>query len=531
LNINGIELDPGRNPGVLDTITWDVPSALGHCDAMSRFLEECALAVGTAHCANCLKAALVNTPGVPASAAVKNGTGYFLLNLSDEQKLFVAASPQPTEIPVETIGCLAGGRVALIPVNTATTRWFVTDIAPHLSPRAHGSVPRLGVGNRMTTLVWPGVIEALREIGGPGETIQNSAYRELAPKSVILSRPGAEVTYLPGHGSLSIGHTGSSIEGFWLAGVIAHIENRASHPYGADLDHIPVKSADEAGIVKAKSLIQAGRHFTFFTLDTSFLFDFSKADPGGRYDLAIDIGTELYRYIKSLKDGEKFDYEFSLDEGPAITEPSELRYVLQRLTANGVELSFIAPNVGFWKRKDYDRPDGMPGLEARVRELSAIAGEYGVMLDFHSGSDKSSLTYQTISRATDGRLKIKVSGKLQLILSEVLADMEPDFFNEWWDYTLVSARSDADSGSEAIASYVKAIDDRRSREGASFKRSPKDLFFTDCSFGMIGAKDETGNFLFRHRFYDLSSEVRNEYTRRVVAYVTRLADDLGLRRK
>lgn len=531
MRIDGIDLDPARNPAVLDTCTWDPQAALRQCEEHGPFLRDCADAVGTAHCESCLKAVLIDTPAVPASAALNDGVGYFLMNLSDGQKVIIAAAPKQVSVPVASIGALADGKVAVIPVDTDTVKWFVSDIMPRFSPRAFGGVPRIGVGDRQTVTVWPGVIEALDIIGGPAETIQNSAYRELAPMDMILSPPGAEVTYLPGHGSLSIGHTGSSIQGFWLAGVLSHIENGVTQPYGADLDHVPVKSADEAGMARAKYLIDCGRHFTFFTLDTSALFDFSTADLSARYDKAIDAGVELYNYLREIKQGEAFDYEFSLDEGPGITEPEELRYALDRLTKQGVVVNFIAPNVGFEKRLDYRLPDGMPGLEARVKEMAAIAAEYGALLDFHSGSDKSSTTYQTISRACGGKLKLKVSGKLQLILSEVLADLDREFFDEWWDYTLVSAKAEADAGSAVAAEYVKMVEDRRQADGQSFRRLPQDRFFTDFSFGMVGAKDDKGNFLHRDRFYSLGSEVREEYTRRVRDYVVKLAEDLGLRRK
>lgn len=531
MRVNGIDLDPAKNPAVLDTYTWDSAAAMSQCESISDFLTECAMAIGTAHCENCLKACLIDTQAVPASAALKDGVGYFLVNLSDGQKVFAAVAASKVSVPVEMIGSLAGGKVAIIPVNVDTVKWYVTDITPQYSPRAFGSVSRVGVGDRQTVTVWPGVIEALKIIGGPAETIQNSAYRELAPMDMILAPPGAEVTYLPGHGSLSIGHTGSSIQGFWLSGVLSHIENACTEPYGADLDHVPVKAANEEWINKAKDLINCGRHFTFFTLDTSFLFDFNTNDLSKRYDTAIDIAAEMFNYIKELKNGEPFDFEFSLDEGPEITEPAELRYTLDQLTRKGVVVNFIAPNVGFEKRLDYRKPDGMPGLEARVREMAQIAAEYGSLLDFHSGSDKSSLTYQTISKATGGNIKLKVSGKLQLILSEVLADLDPDFFNAWWDYTFISAKAEADSGSDVAAEYVKIIDDRRQAEGTNFKRDPKDRFFTDFSFGMVGAKDEKGNFLFRDRFYALKPGVQAEYTKRVVEYVVKLAEDLGLRRK
>lgn len=532
MKIDGIELDPAANPAVLDTCTWDVPAALRHCEPLTGAFEKCSDAMKTARCEGCVKDAAVDIDGaVLTSAAFKNGVGYFLLKLKDGQRLIVAASAKPVDLPVASIGTMAGGGVALLPVNTEAVKWYVTDIAPQYSPRAFGAVPRLGIGGRQTATVWPGVIDGLKRIGGPAETVQNSAYRELAPMEMILAPPGAEVTYLPGHGSLNIGHTGSSIEGFWLAGVLSHIENGCPEPYGADLDHIPVKSADDAGMAKAKRLIDCGRHFTFFTLDTSFLFDFSKQDLGERYDAAIDAAVELYGYIKSIKQDEAFDFEFSLDEGPEITQPRELRYVLQQLTKKGIPVSFIAPNVGFEKRVDYRKPDGLPALEVRVREMARIASEYGALLDFHSGSDKKPATYQTISRAAHGKLKLKVSGKLQLILAEVLAHVDPAFFNEWWDFTFTSAKADADSGSDVAREYVKLVEDRRQADGANLRRLPTDRFFTDFSFGMVGSKDATGAFLHRARFYDLKPEAQAEYRKRAADYLVSLAGDLGLRRK
>lgn len=528
MRVNGIDLDPAGNPAVLDTCTWDEPAAIRQCEAMEDFLMGCADAVGTASGEGCLRSALAGTPGVASSAAIKDGAGYCIVGLPDGQRVFAAIGHE-TALSPGVLAVLAGGRVGILPVNTDTVKWYVTYAAPQFAPRALGAKPRLGVGGRQTVTVWPGIIEAMRVIGGPAETIQNSAYRELAPMDVILSPPGEEVTYLPGHGSLNVGHTGSSIEGFWVAGVLSHIEHGASEPFGADLDHVPVKSADAAGMARARHLIDCGRHYTFFTLDTSFLFDFAAADLPSRYDVAIDAAVEMFQYIERIKDGEPFDFEFSLDEGPEITEPRELSYVLEQLTRKGVRVTFIAPNVGFEKRVDYRKRDGLPALEARVNKMAAIAAEYGALLDFHSGSDKSSATYRAISRAAEGRLKLKVSGKLQLILAEVLADLEPAFFEEWWDYTLLSAKAEARAGSSVAAEYVKIVEDRRQAEGASFRRSPADRFFTDFSFGMVGAKDDAGGFLHRHRFYALSPAVQHEYTKRVTDYVVRLAEDLGLR--
>jgi hypothetical protein len=531
LRINGIDLDPSRNPATLDTYTWDLPAAASLCSKLEPFFAECGLAIGSAKCPSCLKATIAESPASANSAVIKDCTAYFIVTLDDGQKVIAVISPSGASSPVSPLATLVGGKALIVPLNTATAKWYVTEIAPHFAPRAFGTAPRLGIGARQTVTVWPGIIEGVKAIGGPAETIQNSAYRELAPKSVVLAPPIEEMAYLPGHGAVNIGHTGSSIEGFWLAGVVCHIENGCTEPYGADLDHVPVKSLDEVGLSHAKYLIDCGKHFTFFTLDASALFDFSTEDLSRRYGPAVDAAVELFNYIRSIKNGEPFDFEFSLDEGPALTEPAELRYVLQNLTDKNVNVAFVAPNVGFEKRVDYRKPDGLAGLEERVSELSRIANEFGVLLDFHSGSDKSSETYRTISRACSGKLKLKVSGKLQLILAEVLADLDPAFFKEWWEYTLTSAQKEAESGNQVAIEYLAQLEERRRQEGSNFKPLPTDRFFTDFSFGMVGAKDSQGKFLFRDRFYSLSSEVQAEYTKRVREYIVHLAEDLNLTRR
>lgn len=523
-----LKFDPAKNPGTLDTLTWEPAAALKLVQENSGELA----VLGEALATNTLPATAGRIKLFPSSFALKDGLAYTLALLPDGQKVILCASTS-AKPSIETLGEVGArwGTLYVIPASLDCIAEYVTKVAPQFGPKAAGTVGRLGIGNRQTVTVWPGIFAGITEVGGPAEAIQNSAYRELAPMEFILAPPSSEAAYLPGHGSLSIGHTGTSIEGLWLNGVVCAIEHGFIEPYGADLDHIPVKGLDEPSMSHAKRLIELGKHYTFFTLDTSFLFKLDAADFSMRYGDSINAAVELYYYIKSLKGDTPFDFEFSLDEGPAITTPEEQEFVLNEITKRGVNVTFIAPNVGFEKRKDYVLPDGLPALEARVRELCAVAKRYGALLDFHSGSDKASATYRIISKACGGKLKLKVAGKLQLILAEVLADLDPDFFNFWWDWTLETARGEAARGSRVGAEYTSIIEERIASDGDSFRRSPKDLFFTDFSFSMVGAKDESGKFLFRDRFYSLSPTVQDEYTRRVKDYVVDLAGDLGLRRR
>lgn len=569
-----LQLDPAVNPAVLDTLTWNEKVAAAFCTGNAGRIQAFASAVLEGASVQDAAETAMRVEGklelLPNSASRSSFGACVLARCPDEQRVFVCVGPAWSESTwvsdaITTVG--DSERTAyVIPVNMRTTRYFVAKVAPGKGPTALGRAPRLGVGSRQTVNVWPGVFEAVRQTGTPSEIVQNSAYREVAPMSVILSSPGDEVAYLPGHGSLNVGHTGSSIEGLWLAGVVAALEHGFDMPFGADLDHVPVKGENEHGLEKAKWIIASGRDYTFFTLDTSALFNLaalalSGADLDSQFEAtvpareraellqvharngltseqikrlsaayykSIEAAAELFRYISWLKQGEGFDFEFSFDEGPGLTGAHEITFVLEELRRREVRVDFIAPNVGFEKRFDYRLPGGLPELEERVRRLSRAAAEHGTLLDFHSGSDKSSETYRCISKATGGSLKLKVSGKLQLILAEVLADEDPAVFQDWWDWTLSYAREEASRGSSVAAQYVGQVEARMAVEGAHFSRSPWDRFFTDFAFAMVGAKDRTGRFLFRDRFYSLSRGVKEEYTRRVKEYLVALAHDLSI---
>lgn len=573
--IGDLQFNPAVNPAVLDTLTWNEKAVAAFCTGQAGRIHAFADAVWLGTSAqDAAETAMRVVEGklefFPNSASRSSFGACVLARCPDEQRVFVCVGPawaQSTWVAdaITTVG--DSERTAhVIPVNARTARYFLARVAPGKGPTALGRGPRLGVGSRQTVNLWPGVFEAIRQIGTPSEIVQNSAYREVAPMSVILSPPGDEVAYLPGHGSLSVGHTGSSIEGLWLAGVVAALEHGFDLPFGADLDHIPVKGENEHGLEKAKWIIASGRDYTFFTLDTSALFNLGALTLDGvdldnqfeatvparervemlqvharnglaseqvkrfsaAYYKSIKAAADLFRYISSLRKGESFDFEFSLDEGLGLTGIDELTFVLEELHRRDARVDFIAPNVGFEKRLDYRLPDGLPGLEARVRRLSQAAAEYGTLIDFHSGSDKCSDTYRCISRATGGALKLKVSGKLQLILAEVLADADPAFFQEWWDWTLSSAKEEACRGSSVAAEYVGQVEARMAAEGTRFMRSPRDRVFTDFAFMMVGAKDRTGRFLARDRFYSLSRSVKEEYARRVKEYLVVLAHDLSI---
>ena len=80
------------------------------------------------------------------------------------------------------------GVLAVYPTDAPVIDRFFRTLAPEQGPRAFGPVPRLGIGTRMTTAVWPAIWRAMRQRGFAANAIQNSV-RELNFLDTLLAGP------------------------------------------------------------------------------------------------------------------------------------------------------------------------------------------------------------------------------------------------------------------------------------------------------------------------------------------------------
>jgi len=591
-----VTLRPAYSPAQLDTATWNANHARSILRGAEAFLKTVARRT--------LDGTLSPTEAssdwltlFPSSIKVSQDVSFILARLRDGQRVLLAFSADPSKLQAQTQhfdGVLSdpygSWYVALIPTDIANVRYFVENIATEFGPRPMGTTPRLGIGDRMTSLVFPGAFDTLEQLSLPCNIIQNSVGRELAPALELLSSKPLPQTYLPGLGNLTVGHTGSSIEGLWLEGVLWGIEMGVRvAPYGADADHVPVRrSKGSEGMDRAKLLIDCSRDYTFFTLDTSDLFDYSAGklqgvelqrafealipnaaqrreliqrhtelfeapaitSSGGyryhpteeqvvrfviKYWHSLKAAGELNEYIASVRGERGYDFEFSMDERPldisaleSVTPDEEVIFVLRELEARNIRCTHVAPNFGVEKGVDYRLPDGVEGLANRSARMAAIARRFGVTLDYHSGDDLSRHTRQRIAEGTGGALDYKISPILQVLYAEVLADVDPARFRWWWETTRQITEREAARGEQAAQKYLKELAQREAEEGAKFQPRVDDHFFWNYSFAVVGARDEHGNQLYREKFYDVSPEVQTEIRRRTRDYCIQLAQDLGL---
>lgn len=534
MRFGNVTIDPAVNPAVLDTVTWDPERAwrilssvqAGHWHAVRRALAKGHSPPGHERCT------------VYRGSCSRQGESlYSLARLSDGQHVFVGIGAGDGAgglgEPIQTISLNDNERLAVYAANCSSIRRYIRAMRPDKGPRAMGTVPRLGIGTRMSTAVWPGVWRAMDEGRFCANAIQNSV-RELNLLDDVLAALPSRNNYLYGFGTLEEGHTGSTFEGLWTAGVIEALKTETHPTYGADADHITVRRGP-GGMERAKRVIEAARDYTFFTLDVSDVVNYgTPALPGDaegirdKYGEALGVVQELCSHIRRLKGDAPFDLELSIDECPpgtaaaaCLTTEAELIFLIEELQQRGIAVTHVAPNVGIVKGQDYEDAGGLAEFEARIRRLHDIACERGVILDFHSGDDLCPAVRQAIGRATHGWNHFKVSPSLQVIFGEVLHETHPDRFRPWWDDTLAYARREAATGSDFAAQCL------RQYEGSGdLTPSPHHAVFHHYNFAAVGRRDANGQFVSRERFYDLPAEFYLAYHDRVRRFLCDVAADV-----
>ena len=567
-----LELDPARSPAVLDTATWDRDAACrevtGRRALWSALYRD--LAAGTARARGSAGAPF------PRAVIVEPSRLHCLAALADGQRAFVRVGGPGGESPLGPPMCRSslggGGTVSAYPADAAVIDAFCRALAPANAPRALGRTPRLGIGTRMTTKVWPAIFAAMDRKRFAANSIQNSV-RELNLLDDLREGKEPERNYASGFGMIESGYTGSTFEGLWVYGVLAALEHDRPLAYGADADHIQFKRSDR-DFARVDRVVRAARYYTFFTLDTADVLSYDAyerrgegerlleqtavsaaersdilawhaaplrvgqrtyrldADTVGRcaakYGAALDATGALHGRLVALRGGAPFDLEFAFDEHPpevsgpdCISTEEEVVFVVRELARRGLPATHIAPNFGIEKGFDYRLADGLPGLRARVEAIFRIAEATGLLLDFHSADDLSAATRKVIGRATGGRLHYKISPMLHLIMARTVSACAPELFHRWWNDALAYAQLEAGRGSAIAAESLRAL-----ASSADPSPAPEHEVFRHFFFAYPGRRDPAGRFVNREQFYALSADCTAAYQEQVSAHLESIAEDL-----
>jgi hypothetical protein len=566
-----LDLDPAKSPGVLDTATWDREAA---CRSIGSRRSEWLAFHGAALRGEAPKGAVAGS--ATGSILVRGGVSYLLARLGDGQSVFLSTGPAGS---VDELGeglavfPLDGDlSLSVHPADADVIDLFCRALEPPNAPRVLGQTPRLGIGTRMTTRIWPGIFRAMEQKGFAANAIQNSV-RELNLLGDLKEGRPPERNIAFCFGEIESGYTGSTFEGLWVSGVLAALMYGKPLTYGADADHIQLKRTD-IGLSRALSVVEAARHYSFFTLDPSDLLGYGAlravgsggellrekvADPalrrevltyhagdfrvaGLNFRLDADLvgrlvgkywdsmeGTEaLVSRIRTLKRGEPFDLEFAYDENPpeidvgdCISIDEENLFVIREARRRGIPLTHIAPNFGVEKGRDYRIADGLPGLGGRVQSAVSMAEEFGLMVDVHSADDLSRATRAAIGKAGGGRLHYKISPSLMYLFAECIHEAYPELFLEWWRDAVGYAERESNGNSPIARECLQVL-----ASSADPSPSPRHEVFHQFYFAFSGRRDGGGRFANREKLYSLSPEFYSLYRDRVAGRLCEIADDV-----
>ena len=266
VTIGKLDIDPVLSPAILDTTTWDPASALRQVKGL-----------GPAFWAQ-----VAANPGCPSpsgrecqvhqgSHASFRGNELAVATLGDGQDVFVSmgrgAAADTLGVPLGSLDLPGSMRLEVYPTDMPVLARYLRDANPEKAPRAMGTVPRMGIGDRHTIAIWPTVFRAMDRAGFAANAIQNSR-RELNLLDDLKAGRPAHENYLFSFGRILEGHAGSTFEGLLHAGVMAALKAPTYPRYGADADHIQVKRGAD-GLARARQVLDAARHYSFFTLDVS----------------------------------------------------------------------------------------------------------------------------------------------------------------------------------------------------------------------------------------------------------------------
>ncbi len=593
-----LELDPAENPAVLDTTTWDpagaweaIASSGLDWSAVRRQLESAPVPktegpVTTVRLDEHGREVKRVSGWGPAesielhlpSAAVSPAACFVLATLADGQDVLLRLGGGNVQEFGEPIGqkqLASSETLTAYPAEAGVIDRFCRAFRPGKTARALGATPRLGIGTRMTTSVWPGIFAAMDKAGFAANAIQNSV-RELNLLDALREGAPPERNFSTGVGMVECGWTGSTYEGLWLAGVLAALKWPGPLRYGADADHVQVKRGAD-GMERAKRVLRAARYYSFYTLDMADVLDYAALeersasavegylarklpDPVaragvvecherpfrfgseelrldapavgrlvGKYWDTLERLEELAGYIAGLKGGVGFDLELTIDEHPpevaafdCLTTNGEVLFLAREIERRGLAVTHLAPNFGQEKGRDFAAPDGLEGLERRVRAQFQIASQFGLMLDVHSGDDLTEAPRRVFQRATGGRLHFKVSPRLQILYAEVLQEHYPELFARWWRDALAYAQDQAAQGSAVAKRCLAELE----KSGTAASPSWRHALFHSFSFPFVGRRGPDGQFLHRQEFYRLAPAFNAAYQERVGDYLCQLANDL-----
>lgn len=472
--------------------------------------------------------------------------------------------------------------------------------ANYHTPRYLGPEPHPAIGVRIPEIFLGGILSAYkmrRTAGG----LMLSCSRETAPQYVINALPGEYSPTLGHTGSSIRDYILKSSEMARKDHALVEIE--ADHLIvGSDLHAVQRILGDTNEIEMTDEQISTSLSFVFdaideavstgsinsFTVDTTDLVDLnvgecSKAELNARFQTEIDNGralleeysrdfsfswidgslhrakfsqdaimrmalqfkrsldvsSRIYSFIRKKMVDKPFGFELTFDELPKPTG-TELAYFLREWRKLGAHVDFVAPNIGFKKRTDFN--GDLQRLKEELSSLAAVAHGFGALLSIHSGSGTSPYSgkgrgvYEATVEATYGRVKYKVSGIYFELIMDLLARSRSARYRKlfgrifgdvlgFWEDQVDKNTPLADTTLRKMLLSYKA-----KRKAGHIELDCRSNFFRHYSFISLNLRDGAGNRYLKDELlesYGRDARWRNLVDKEVKKLTLRLIDGIN----
>jgi hypothetical protein len=406
----------------------------------------------------------------PASAAATDAASWAMVRTPAGKRLLAVTAAARAGVLAEFEGERGehGGAPFLVGPLSASNAEALRRHLPWLAPRPLPSGTSAGFGDRLG-LATPGHAKALRAAGGSITPVfAQQSMREMtrtgrAPRAVIddATWGSFEAGWTDGQGAdadhlkTAADITACAAAGFTMFTIDPgeYVDSRADAggPAGvrAAWDSLPWEQLEDTAPSMRARL--AGREFDAEGHRVSLDED-SLMKAAVKYGRAIAHVKGMFRHLCSVKGGEPFDFEVSVDETDTPTTAAEHIFVASELRRLGVQWASLAPRfVGRFEKGVEDLGD-LAAFDADIRVHAAIARAFGpYKISLHSGSDKFSI-YEMAARHTRGRIHVKTAGTSYLEALRAAALMSPALFRSI--YVFAREHYDTDRASYHVSATV-----------------------------------------------------------------------------
>ncbi|MEM0026939.1 MAG: tagaturonate epimerase family protein [Ignisphaera sp.] len=459
-------------------------------------------------------------------------------------------------------------------------------------------LPRPAFGVRIPDIVIPPMLKAFKYLNIAG-TLMLSFNRETAPSSFIYSND-PKLFYF-GHTGTSIEeYISKSREYSALHGLVIEVEadhvailgsveralkKIAGAPTPEPLSEAEIEFSMQYIEEEFKEVRKIGG-VDFVTIDTCELIDYSidslnDKDVLSLYENRIDFETrkELEkRYLKTFtfvgddrqieikfdrislarlalkywksieyvkkileiieKYNEKpFGVEIAFDETPKVSDLKDVLFYVLELKRIGVNPDFLAPNIGFKKREDYD--SDVAKLYNYLRNAHILLHSNNILISIHSGSghnpysDKGFGIWRVVGQATKGMVKYKMSGVFIQLLLEVMSRFPQGsktrrLYEEIYDSVIDHLKHVIKSRSALYSKELEKLLEKYENCSECYRNPRADIF--RHYFYVFQALREGDKRFLREKLvnhYIETSELQKAYEKEVADLIERLAKAIG----